>query len=334
MIQTSRLLSIQYLRAFAAVMVVIYHAMRWTKPSFEIGAAGVDVFFIISGFILWTISRERPIGPRAFLVHRWKRVAPLYWVLTLVAAAIAWPWPKLIWDAHVTVGHLLLSLAFIQHLNPVGEPFPVITAGWSLNYEAVFYLIFAGALLAPERLRLRVLTLGLLAVPLFGIIVRPAYFLGANMMFLQFIAGIWLAEARLAGKLPKGGEGWIMAALALMAFAALIPFDLYDKLWRPILWGAPALLLVAGVVSLEGRKPFPDIGWLKLLGDASYSIYLTHVVVIQLMSHVLRDSHLTFAAVTIPLSIAAGLAVYFAIERPLMAALRSRKSAALPSPSV
>ena len=125
-----------------------------------------------------------------------------------------------------------------------------------------------------------------------------------------------------------------MAALALMAFAALIPFDLYDKLWRPILWGAPALLLVAGVVSLEGRKPFPDIGWLKLLGDASYSIYLTHVVVIQLMSHVLRDSHLTFAAVTIPLSIAAGLAVYFAIERPLMAALRSRKSAALPSPSV
>ncbi len=323
----SRLLSIQYLRAFAALMVVAYHAMRWTKPSFDIGAAGVDVFFIISGFILWTIYSERPRGPLAFLDHRWRRVAPLYWILTLIVAAIAWRWPPLIWDARVAWPHLLLSLAFIQHLNADGQPFPVITAGWSLNYEAVFYLVFAASLLAPPRRRLLALTLGLLAVPLFGIIVQPAYFLGANMMFLQFIAGVWLAQARRARRLPGAAAGWTLAGLGLVIFGLLSPLDLYDKLWRPLLWGAPALLLVAGVVSAETAKGFADVGFLRLLGDASYSIYLTHVVVIQLLSHVLNAGLLSFAPIAFAVSVAAGLAVYALLERPLLVRLRGRPPA-------
>ena len=71
-----RLLSIQYLRATAALMVVGYHVCLFGfRTGFEIGAAGVDVFFIISGFILWTVAAERPLPPLTFLWRRIGRVA-------------------------------------------------------------------------------------------------------------------------------------------------------------------------------------------------------------------------------------------------------------------
>jgi len=326
-----RLYSIQYLRAFAALMVVVYHAMRWTRPSFEIGAAGVDVFFVISGFILWTIARERPMSAGVFLGRRWVRVAPLYWLLTLAVGALALRWPDLIWDAHVTLRHLLLSLGFIQHLNPDGQPFPVITPGWSLNYEAVFYLIFAASLLVSLRWRIHALTLGLLAVPLFGMVVRPAYFLGANLMFVQFIAGVWLAEARLHGKLPSRAIGWQMAFAGLALFAALSPLGLFENLFRPFWWGVPAFLLVAGLVTAEYRGGIPSIRPLILLGDASYSIYLAHVIIVQVLSHPLKVSHLSFVPIAVAASVAGGIACYFLLERPLIALFRGRSERALPS---
>ena len=327
----SRLLSIQYLRAAAALMVVVYHAMRWTRPSFEIGAAGVDVFFVISGFILWTLAQERPTTAKTFLVKRWVRVAPLYWVLTLIVAGLAWTWPELIWDAHVDPVHLLLSLAFIQHLNLENLPFPVITAGWSLNYEAVFYLIFAGSLLVKGPWRIHALTGGLAAVPMIGLLTSFAgydqvYYLGANMMFLQFIAGVWLAQARLNGKLPGRRTGWLLFAAGIIGFAMLSPFGLFRNDVRPLLWGAPAFLLVAGLVSVESNGGLFRNRILVLLGDASFSIYLVHVVAVQLMSHVFRTDHLTF----IPIAIAGGIACYYLVERPLIG-LFQRKKAAIPA---
>ena len=129
------LLSIQYLRASAALMVVVYHAMMLAPVDFGIGAAGVDLFFVISGFILWTIARERPLTPLEFLKRRWIRVAPLYWTLTLAVAAIATFWPFVFGQFKATPSHVLLSLGFIQHMNPDGAPFPLIPVGWSLNYE-------------------------------------------------------------------------------------------------------------------------------------------------------------------------------------------------------
>lgn len=322
------LLSIQYLRAFAALMVVVYHAMRWTSPSFEIGAAGVDVFFVISGFILWTVAAERPVGAGRFLYKRWARVAPLYWILTLAVAAIAIPWPALIWDAKVDFPHLAMSLAFIQHLNADGQPFPVITAGWSLNYEAVFYLLFAASLLAPARWRFAALAAGLLAVPVFGFFYRPAWFLGANLMFLQFLAGAAFARWRLTRPSPPKGEGGrvglLLLASGLALFAILAPLNLFEAIFRPLWWGAPAFLVVAGLVMVEDHGGLPNLPWLRLLGDASYSIYLAHVVAVQLLSHVFHAGRLWFIPIAIAVSIAAGLAVHFALERPLLAFFRGR----------
>lgn len=323
--------SVQYLRATAALMVVGYHATRWTPWRLDVGAAGVDVFFVISGFILWTIAAERPVTVETFLTRRWVRVAPIYWLLTVLVAALAALWPGLIWDAQPTWSHLILSLAFIQHLNPSGEPFPVVTPGWSLNYEALFYVIFAASLLAPQRLRLATISFGLLAVPIFGLLVPPAYYLGANLMFLQFIAGVWLAHWRLHRVIASRTQGWVMVGAGVLIFAVLQVTGFYDNLWRPLLWGVPAFLTVAGLVTVEARGGLPTIGWLKLIGNASYSIYLVHIVALQLLTHVVSSGRIWFVPIAVAVSVAGGIACYYGLECPLIGLFRRRKLGLLPS---
>ena len=81
-----RLASIQILRAAAALSVALFHACQWSQIDFAVGAAGVDVFFVISGFVLWTACETRPITPGAFLLARAQRILPLYWIATLAVA--------------------------------------------------------------------------------------------------------------------------------------------------------------------------------------------------------------------------------------------------------
>jgi exopolysaccharide production protein ExoZ len=329
------LLSIQYLRAFAALMVVAFHATRQTAFKFEIGASGVDVFFIISGFILWTIASERQPTPFGFLIRRIQRVAPLYWLLTLAVTAACAVWPGIFFDAKPTVSHVLLSLAFISHMNPDGGPFPVITDGWTLNYEAIFYVIFTAVLFAPRRWRLALMTAALIALPVYGYFIRQdAYIMGANMHFLQFAAGVWLAEARLRGILPERRTGIVLAGLGAALFVLLQALSVEVYFWRPIIWGTPALLLVAGLVSVEADGGLPQVRWLHGLGDASYSIYLCHFLFISLLAQFLRSGADYFPPIAFAGGLAAGLVCYVALERPLLTMLHRPKLGFLPSRAI
>lgn len=332
--QGQTLLSIQYLRAIAALMVLVYHACRWAWRPFDIGAAGVDVFFVISGFILWTIAAERPTTPLKFLGRRAGRVVPLYWLLTIAVAIAALALPEFFFDAKPTVPHVLMSLFFIPHLNEAGQPFPLISAGWSLNYEAIFYLVFAAALLAKPEHRFRWLAAGLIGVSLVGIFIHQAYFLGFNLMYLQFLAGAWLARWRLASALPGRRLGFLLIGMALAGYVALAMADLFEDLMRPLLWGAPAFALVAGLVMIEGDGGLPKIGWLRVLGDASYSIYLTHIIVTEVLTHVMNAGTLPYIPIAIGASLAAGLACYYLVERPLLVLFRGRTRPALPSTAI
>jgi len=188
------LLSIQYLRALAALSVVAFHACQWMRIPFDIGSAGVDVFFVISGFIMWRTTSESGVKPMEFLRKRAIRIVPLYWMVTLALLASALAFPDSFRDVQPTPWHVFASLAFVQHLNPIGLPFPLLPIGWTLNYEVVFYLMFAGALLVPKAHRAMALTLALAGLTLFGFIYPPAYIMLCNPLLLEFAAGMWLAR--------------------------------------------------------------------------------------------------------------------------------------------
>lgn len=315
-------------------MVVVYHACRWAWRPFDIGAAGVDVFFVISGFILWTIAAQRPVTPGRFLLKRALRVAPLYWLLTLAVTVVALAAPAFFFDAKPTIPHVLMSLAFIPHLNETGQPFPLIAAGWSLNYEAIFYLVFAASLFARPEHRFRWLAVGLVGLALLGMVVPQAYFLGFNLMYLQFLAGAWFARWRLAGGLMPRIIGYMLIAMSVAGFTAFAFADLFMTVLRPLWWGLPAFALVAGLVTLEDDGGLPTIGWLKILGDASYSIYLTHVIVTEVLTHLMNAGSLPYIPVAIGLSLAIGLGCHYLVERPLLALFRGRARPALPSTAI
>ncbi|MGI8841184.1 MAG: acyltransferase family protein [Caulobacteraceae bacterium] len=318
------LLSIQYLRGGAALAVVLYHALQWESGGFEVGRAGVDVFFVISGVIMWWITADGAARPGPFLWRRLSRVAPLYWLATLAVAALAVAWPGFLPEVLPDWRHLALSLAFMPHFDPRGRPFPLLPPGWTLTYEAAFYLVFAAALLVPVRRRVLAITAALFAVVAAGFLLSdPAYILGANPMLLEFAAGVWLGKRLESGRLPGPVWGLSLAALGVAAFAALEATHFINELWRPLLWGAPAAAIVAGALCLEARGAVPASRPLKVLGDASYAIYLAHLPATALIAHTLGYAHTAvFIPAALAASIAAGLACHVWLEKPLLKWMR------------
>ncbi len=273
------LYGIQYLRAFAALAVVVFHAAERTGGHFAIGAAGVDVFFVISGFIMWVISDRRPVTPQRFLLDRIKRIAPSYWLVTgiMVAGALAGLFPNL----QLSAGHLIGSLFFIPVRSPSsGEIWPVLVQGWTLNFEMFFYVLFAGALFLPRQWRLVFLTavFGLFFVA--GLLTHPssaALETYTRPIILEFLGGVFIAELWIRRKVAGTSLGLACIGAALCGFAAIY---LMGAEFDESICGPLAMALVFGMVSLETGGSIGRVPVLTYLGDASYSIYLWHTLAI------------------------------------------------------
>ena len=282
------------------------------------------MFFVISGFIIWKVGSSDEAKPGVFFWRRLTRVAPAYWLVTGGVIAIAALWPTLLRQVSLSPAHIALSLVFVQHIDPRGLPFPVLPPGWSLDYEAVFYVLFTLVLFAPAAVRFRLLLAALGAVIAFGLLDPPAYYLGANMMLLQFGAGAWLARRGQAGRRiqPRFGAALMLAGAGLLAAQGLT--GLRSDLWRPLLWGVPAAMIVAGAVALEPLRAFRPPAALLRLGDASYAIYLCHFVMVALVARLVGVTQAwLFVPAAVAVSLAAGLAFHRWIERPLIAVFRA-----------
>src|ERR1700722_8663891 len=194
------LFSIQYLRAAAAIAVLIFHAAQRGGTSFGAGAAGGDVFFVISGFIMWVISARAT--PASFLTRRAARIIPLYWLVTLVIAAAAITMPSAFPNLQPTLDHVVKSMLFYPHADPSGIVAPLIVPGWTLDYEVFFYLVFAMSLLVAARSRALVLTAALGLLVLAGQLIRPANPALATYthpLLLEFLSGVLLGKAWAEG---------------------------------------------------------------------------------------------------------------------------------------
>jgi len=322
------LLSIQYLRAAAVLGVVAFHAFQWRTGGFNVGRSGVDVFFVISGVIMWRVTGAREGRPGPFLWRRITRVAPLYWVVTLALAGVAALWPAFLPNVHPGPGHLLLSLAFIPHLDPVGLPFPLLPPGWTLDYEAMFYLAFAAALFAPRRRQAWIVCAALFLIVAAGLILDdPVYILGANPLLWEFAAGLAVANLAEMGALPGRRAGWALIAAGLAALAVPALLKLFSELSRPFIWGVPAALIVAGALAVEESGGVPKLAAMTLMGDASYALYLVHLPAQALVAHTLGTANgWLFIPAAFAASIGTGLACHRWVEKPLIAGARSAAS--------
>jgi exopolysaccharide production protein ExoZ len=338
------IVTIQYLRGIAASLVALYHAAGTPPfgpaPSW-IADLGVDLFFVISGCIMWATT-QRGRGPLGFWEARLLRIVPLYWIFTTLYVAVALLWPAALFNAALDPLFVAKSYLFVPAVHPaLGGTAPVYTLGWTLNYEMFFYLLFGLCLFIPQRApRLAVTIATLVVLVLIGAIVAPDGAVAAfytRPIMLDFAAGIllaWLAP-RLHAMPPAAGLALIAFALAWLIGAPIMTS------WtaRIVLVGVPAVATVAGALVLEPlahRRP-SRLG--LLLGDASYAIYLAHPfaqracylvygAVIGLASH----AALVGLAVTMfAAGLCGGILCHLVIERPILAARRYLVAARLSS---
>lgn len=277
------LYSLQALRAFAAWVVVCHHFMQIffdfhaTGPVGQLltdrGAVGVDIFFVISGLVIYLSTRDKPIEPSQFLLNRVLRIVPAYWFYTAMMAALllgfSQSMPHQVFDWH----HLLLSLLFIPAENPGGYGlYPTLNVGWTLNFEMFFYLLFGLAFMVRQRHHLLLVTVALLLVSeVLGRTVLSHFY--NNGIIYEFLLGIGLGVIYRRGLIREG----LFLPLALLGAASFAIYHL-DASQRLLHWGLPSAMIVLAFIALEPY--FKGNHVLKALGDCSYSVYLIHVLVL------------------------------------------------------
>ncbi len=352
----THLRSLQALRAVAALMVVALHVglveQRFAGGQSlnlrfgEAGAAGVDLFFVLSGFIMVHVTRDVAGGARdaaRFLFARAARIYPTHWATSLPLLAIFLAAPALINSSQATTdiaASFLLYPADGAPLNPVA---------WTLVHEMYFYVVFAGlVLVAPPRWRFAALAgwAGLAAAGsfVFGPEANawPRYIF--HPLSAEFFLGACAAVA--SRRLPAHAAPMVLAAGGALFIAALVwrgvldPDPTFPARWERVLLFAPgAALIVAGAAAWERARSIAVPRWLEHLGDASYAIYLAHLPVIVAVgrgwAEVRLDGladNIVAAIVMAAAGVAAGLIVHRFIERPLLIAakgLRRRLNRAL-----
>jgi len=330
-----RLLGIQLARGVAALLVVLYHAGRGIAlPQyaghvpfgglFNFGHAGVDFFFVLSGFIIHAVH-HRDIGVPAalgrYVRRRLTRILPIYWVviaLVLLLAAVR-PGGADLPDTR----RLLASLLLLPQAAD-----PVLGVAWTLVFELTFYALFALAIVS-RRLGAGVLVAWLalilagqvrtLHTPLLGVLSSP--------LNLEFMLGVTVARMTISVAVPRPLLLAALGALAFLAAGLAENAGLMSKAGEvsEALFGAASAAMIAGLAAAErqGRLQIGAAG--AFLGDASYAIYLIHTVVIGLVARALGLLGLVkllpiavVFAVVVAASVAAGAALHVLVERRLL----------------
>jgi exopolysaccharide production protein ExoZ len=345
--------SVQVLRAVAAIGVVLFHASTLleiqdaSKSSWSgLGAAGVDLFFVVSGFIMWVTAVERGESVRRFAIKRILRIVPLYWLMTGIVLLISVAKPNLMRNASHNVTHYVASLVFLAWPHPTlqGRYWPPVVPGWTLNYEMAFYLIVAVSLCLPKMWRGYFIGGVLAGLALVGATFHPSQELGfyTNPIILEFILGVAIAISvksnRVCMQLRRPGVPYALAIAGAALFIAVGRLNNDDN--RLLVWGIPLAIVVLGSVNIAVSMKYVVLRWLARIGDASYSIYLTQFLVLSpvalIMAHALgqhpgKIADLAFVATLTACAVAFGLVSYALFEQPVQRASRGLIAGAPPA---
>jgi len=340
----SLLVSIQWLRAIAALLVVVFHTLYYANTladrfgDSEINTSwfsawwfGFHIFFVVSGFIMIRTTTDfgAPGAPQRFLLRRIVRVVPLYWLLSVPLAIGAIVAPQAFGITTNKYGYVAFSYLFIRVARAGDDLRPLLGQGWTLDYEMFFYFAFALAMLLPRRWGIGALTVIFAGLVLMGRYLRigtdsPILFTFTDDMILEFLFGVYIGLAYEKGfRIP----GWLAAVAVIAGFVWVAPDPSGPTF---IINGLPAALVVGGFVFGPRLSGSAATRWLERIGDASYSLYLTHTFILRPY----RDVWIATVGNSLPaalylitailIAVLLGLVVYRFVERPMTRFLRRR----------
>jgi len=293
----TKIQNIQALRGVAVLLVVLMHSLHIEQkygggqsilPNFfQFGMAGVDLFFVISGFVMVTVTRGKFQNPREalrFTYHRMARIYPTYWVYSLLLLGVFFIRPTWINNAQGNQVDILASFLLLpSHI------LPLVVVGWTLIHEVYFYLVFAAILLlVPERkLAYAVLVWGcsISLLNFYSGSGSPWINLISHPLTLEFMGGCLIAILYFNTAVKIRTEILLLLALAGAA-VSFFGFQYYQHFtgavvlpdwWRVAIFGIPSILVVHCLSNAE-RNGYVIHSTLVAVGDASYSIYLSHLL--------------------------------------------------------
>ncbi len=292
--------SIQFLRGFAALAVVVHHTGGYVKRYFEptllfrdyfsLGFAGVDLFFVISGFIIHFTSKnylDNPSKLQEYLKKRFVRVYPIYWVITTILFVSSWLITLILHKNIFSIGYPHTFNAYIQTYTLFPLHFAINPVTWTLSYELFFYLGFAFLIISK---RLWVIPALILAISFFHLINHIpdgnlSYF---NFLFsgynFEFLLGFLIFQFYKSVKIPNQ----LSVLLLILSFGIIIYFGYsvsdVDSFKRVLVFGVPSSLILIALLNLEenGMISFPKFS--IILGNSSYALYLIHFPMMLLMN--------------------------------------------------
>jgi len=345
--------TVQMMRAAAALMVVIGHSQstveaikrhaggEFVRSTILPWGASIDLFFVISGFIMVYASRRlfgQPGATGEFLKRRLARVVPLYWIVTTLFLALLLAATLKGGDRFPSLAAIAASYVFLPFdtLTP-GHTFPVFDLGWTLNYEMFFYAMFGIAVMLPRRRAVAAVAAMLLIVVAAGSAIpegQVALHFWTRPIIIDFGLGMGVGLASAEGvRLPRTLR--LVLALTALALLVLDPTRLFQGAlgttvangWpRVVFAGIPATaLLAAATLGPEPRLRAPLVPFMHI-GDASYSLYLLHpvaLIVLEKLAQKLPAVRLLPGAVLVPITVLAAIALALAAfrwgERPMTA---------------
>ncbi|WP_219274040.1 acyltransferase [Pseudomonas sp. Xaverov 83] len=357
--QLQKLNNIQFLRFIAAVLVVIAHGsvapFGLPNEFFNTGRFGVDIFFVISGFIIpyilfggsHTEMSKVKLSGWAFFLRRVARIWPMYFLVTMLVFVCVWivgsgwfkPNPDLAFA--FSVAKLDMKLLFESLTFTHSFIAPTLDVGWTLQFEFMFYTIIAILMVVGVR-RLETFIISTAAVMLISLFIlnstakpyldwiAPVKLIGSSMMF-EFLFGLVLYRVHSAGvhlaKIP---------AILILVFAIplllvvqlnnLLPGLNGQAFYRPIVWGALAFMMVWAALSLEGI--YEPHRYLVLLGNASYSLYLIHWILMPWVAHffdtygLYKYGVVFFYFVYLGVCLGASVVLFKYVENPMNTAIK------------
>jgi len=323
-------------RGIAAISVLLYHLNKqmdvdfgYSIPPFTIGFSGVDFFFVLSGFIIY-YSHRLEVGTGQvgqYFRKRFIRLFPVYWIVLAGALAVIFLIPSF---GEPPQRQLLVILSSVT-LVPL-EPTTVIGQAWTLYHEVLFYAVFGLWLIDRRFGWLGFVWLAACATrltstaPVWNEIGDLLRFLTSplNLLFGLGVLTAW-AQTHLPPSRPR-----IAAAAGAAILVIVAPFMPAQAAWMHMTFGIGCALIVYGLCALENKDRMHPPSWLGGLGDASYSIYLTHTFLISAGAMLLQQIQLPIAAGFLFLgsfALAGGVMFHRWVEKPVLGLLRRTLSA-------